>query len=124
MTGNINTDFFHDLNSVGIDKGRFRPCGKRRNPVTPKMIGNALRHLRAAGIGCAYEKDSFSHRTAFFIYIFTITKYNPASIKIIPVTILAHFSKTVRALNTLPIVFAEKARIKANTRTGIAVPMP
>ena len=42
----------------------------------------------------------------------------------LPVAILAHFSKTVRALNTLPIVFAEKASIKAKTRTGIAVPIP
>ena len=38
MSGNINADFFQHFNSSGVDKGRFRPCGKRRNLIAEKMI--------------------------------------------------------------------------------------
>lgn len=59
MAGDVNPDFPQNFNGFWVHKRRFRSRGKSFDAIREEIVSNPLRHLGAAGIGGAEEKNFF-----------------------------------------------------------------
>ena len=57
VPGNINSVFFHDFNSLGINAVCFNTRAIHLDPFAPEMTEIAFRNLAAAAIACAENQN-------------------------------------------------------------------